>query len=154
MCCLPGFFSFVAAEVPFAGLRKENGKMKIRYEFVDGEISEVEVAEEIGSVIVESRRLEDNLARKERYHCYSLDAVDFEGSEYAGKDTPESLLEQTEDKRHIKGLLEELPEVQRRRLLLYAQGKSLREIARLEGVDHKAVKKSIEAAKKYFFKNF
>lgn len=53
MCCLPGFFSFVAAEVPSAGLRKENGKMKIRYEFVDGEISEVEVAEEIGSVIVE-----------------------------------------------------------------------------------------------------
>jgi len=80
--------------------------------------------------------------------------VDFEGSEYAGKDTSESLLEQTEDKRHIKGFLEELPEVQRRRLLLYAQGKSLREIARLEGVDHKAVKKSIEAAKKYFFKNF
>lgn len=72
--------------------------MKIRYEFVDGEISEVEVTEEIGSVIVESRRLEDNLARKERYHCYSLDAVDFEGGGYAGKDTPESLLEQTTDK--------------------------------------------------------
>jgi len=48
--------------VPSAGLRKENGKMKIRYEFVDGEISEVEVTEEIGSVIAESRRLEDNLA--------------------------------------------------------------------------------------------
>ena len=28
--------------------------MKIRYKFVDGEISEVEVTEEIGSVIVES----------------------------------------------------------------------------------------------------
>ena len=154
MCCLPGFFSFVAAEVPSAGLRKENGKMKIRYEFVDGKISEVEVAEEIGSVIVESRRLEDNLSRKERYHCYSLDAVDFEGNEYADRDTPESLLEQMVDKRHIKGLLERMSEVQRRRLLLYAQGKSLREIARLEGVDHKAVKKSIEAAKKYFIKNF
>ena len=128
--------------------------MKIRYEFVDGKISEVEVAEEIGSVIVESRRLEDNLSRKERYHCYSLDAVDFEGNEYADRDTPESLLEQMVDKRHIKGLLERMSEVQRRRLLLYAQGKSLREIARLEGVDHKAVKKSIEAAKKFFTKNF
>lgn len=128
--------------------------MKIRYEFVDGKISEVEVAEEIGNVIVESRRLEDNLSRKERYHCYSLDAVDFEGNEYADRDTPESLLEQMVDKRHIKGLLERMSEVQRRRLLLYAQGKSLREIARLEGVDHKAVKKSIEAAKKYFLKNF
>lgn len=128
--------------------------MKIKYEFADGTVSEVEVEESIGAVIIESRRLEDNLARKERYHCYSLDAVDFEGSEYAGKDTPESLLEQTADKQHIKRILEELPEVQRKRLLLYAQGKSLREIARLEGVDHKAVKKSIEAAKKYFLNNF
>ena len=76
------------------------------------------------------------------------------GNEYADRDTPESLLEQMVDKRHIKGLLERMSEVQRRRLLLYAQGKSLREIARLEGVDHKAVKKSIEAAKKYFIKNF
>ena len=80
--------------------------------------------------------------------------MDFEGNEYADRDTPESLLEQMVDKRHIKGLLERMSEVQRRRLLLYAQGKSLREIARLEGVDHKAVKKSIEAAKKYFIKNF
>ncbi len=128
--------------------------MKIKYEFADGTVSEVEVEESIGAVIIESRRLEDNLARKERYHCYSLDAVDFEGSEYASKDTPESLLEQTADKWHFKRLLEELPEVQRRRLLLYVQGKSMREVARLEGVDHKAVKKSIEAAKKYFLKNF
>lgn len=128
--------------------------MKIKYEFADGTVSEVEVEESIGAVIIESKRLEDNLARKERYHCYSLDAVDFEGSEYASKDTPESLLEQTADKQHIKRLLEELPEVQRRRLLLYVQGKSMRGVARLEGVDHKAVKKSIEAAKKYFIKNF
>ncbi len=128
--------------------------MKIKYEFADGTVSEVEVEESIGAVIIESRRLEDNLARKERYHCYSLDAVNFEGSEYADRDTPESLLEQMVDKRHIKRLLEELPEVQRRRLLLYVQGKSMREVARLEGVDHKAVKKSIEAAKKYFLKNF
>ena len=31
--------------------------MKIKYEFADGTVSEVEVSEEIGSVIVESRRL-------------------------------------------------------------------------------------------------
>ena len=128
--------------------------MKIKYEFMDGEISEVEVAEEIGSVIIESRRLEDNLSRKERYHCYSLDAVEFEGGEYADKDNPESLLEKKADSRHIRGILEKMPEIQRRRILLYAQGKTLREIAHMEGVDHKAVKKSIEAAKKYFKKNF
>jgi DNA-directed RNA polymerase specialized sigma24 family protein len=128
--------------------------MKINYTFANGETSEVEVTEEIGNVILDSRREESNLDRKERYHCCSMDAAEFEGVEYADKDTPEVLLEQMLDNQHIAELLEELPEIQRRRLLLYAEGKSLREIARMEGVDHKAVKKSIEAAKKYFFKNF
>lgn len=128
--------------------------MKINYTFANGETSEVEVTEEIGNVILDSRRKESNLDRKERYHCYSLDAADFEGMDYADEDAPETLLEQLLENRHIAELLEGLPEVQRRRLLLYAEGKSLREIARMEGVDHKAVKKSIEAAKKYFIRNF
>lgn len=128
--------------------------MKINYTFANGETSDVEVSEEIGTMILDSRREESNLDRKERYHCYSLDAAAFEGEDYADEDTPETLLEQMLDNQHIAELLEGLPEIQRRRLLLYAEGKSLREIARMEGVDHKAVKKSIEAAKKYFFKNF
>lgn len=66
--------------------------MKIKYEFIDGTITEVEVEESIGAVIIESRRKEDNLARKERYHCYSLDAAQFEGEEYADDATPESIL--------------------------------------------------------------
>ena len=40
--------------------------MKIKYEFADGTVSEVEVEESIGAVIIEDRRLEDNLSRKER----------------------------------------------------------------------------------------
>ena len=103
--------------------------MKINYTFANGETSEVDVSEEIGNVILDFRREESNLDRKERYHCYSLDAAEFEGSDYADVATPE-------------------------RLLLYAEGNSLREIARMECVDHKAVKKSIEVAKKYFLKNF
>lgn len=128
--------------------------MKINYTFANGETSEVEVSEEIGNMILDSRREESNRDRKERYHCYSLDAVLYEGKEYADPDTPETILHSKEERRHIDELLKRLPEVQRRRLLLYAEGNSLREIARREGVDHKAVKKSIEAAKKYFDKNF
>ena len=45
--------------------------MKIKYTFANGEVSEVEVSEEIGAVIIDSRRKEENQARKERYHCYS-----------------------------------------------------------------------------------
>ncbi len=128
--------------------------MKIKYEFADGAVSEVEVEESVGAVIVESRRIEDNLSRKERYHCYSLDAVEYEGAEYSDRKTPETALEQEEDARRIAEVMAEIPDVQRRRLLLYAEGKTLREIARMEGVDHKAVKKSIEAARKFFRKNF
>ncbi len=40
--------------------------MKIKYEFADGTVSEVEVEESIGAVIIEDRRMEDNLSRKER----------------------------------------------------------------------------------------
>ena len=53
--------------------------MKITYQFANGDVSEVEVSEEVGTVIVDSRRKEDNLDRKERYHCYSYDAIDYEG---------------------------------------------------------------------------
>lgn len=53
--------------------------MKINYTFANGEISDVEVSEEIGTMILDSRREESNLDRKERYHCYSLDGAEFEG---------------------------------------------------------------------------
>ncbi len=63
--------------------------MKINYTFANGETSEIDVSEEIGNVILDSRREESNLDRKERYHCYSLDAAEFEGADYADVATPE-----------------------------------------------------------------
>lgn len=86
--------------------------MKIRYEFVDGTVSEVEVEESIGAVIIESRRKEDNLARKERYHCYSMDAAQFEGTEYADNETPEKQMEREMDAERIARALDGLSEVQ------------------------------------------
>ena len=53
--------------------------MKINYTFANGETSDVEVNEEIGNLILDSRREESNQDRKERYHCYSLDAAEYEG---------------------------------------------------------------------------
>lgn len=128
--------------------------MKIKYEFADGTVSEVEVEESIGAVIIESRREEDNLARKERYHCYSMDAVQFEGDEYGTEETPETQMERELDIERIAHALDGLSEVQRRRLLKFAEGKSMREIAREEKVQHRAVMKSIEGARKIFKKNF
>lgn len=128
--------------------------MKIKYEFMDGTVSEVEVEESIGAVIIEDRRLEDNLARKERYHCYSLDAAEFEGQDFATEDTPENTMESEMDAQRVARALDKLSEVQRRRLLMLADGMSIREIARVEGVKHTPVLRSIERAKKIFKENF
>ena len=89
--------------------------MKIKYEFADGTVSEVEVEESIGAVIIEDRRLEDNLSRRERYHCYSLDAAQFVGEEYADRETPETKMEREMETEHIAQALDGLSEVQRRR---------------------------------------
>ena len=128
--------------------------MKIKYTFANGDVSEVEVSDEVGNVIVDSRRKEDNLDRKERYHCYSYDAIDYEGEEFADPDTPDSLLERDELSSRVQSAMSHLTEIQVRRLTLFAEGLSIREIARKEGVDHKAVAKSIESAKKVFSKKY
>lgn len=128
--------------------------MKIKYEFVDGTVSEVEVEESVGAVIIEDRRMEDNLSRRERYHCYSLDAVQFEGAEYSDGETPETKIEREMDTERIAQALDGLSEVQRRRLLLLAEGKSLWEIARMEGKEIKTIRESIEGARKKFLKFF
>ncbi len=127
--------------------------MKIRYEFANGEVTEVEVSEEVGAVIVESRKEEHAQQEKQRYHCYSYDAIDFEGVEYADPKTPESLYEEDEDKKKIELALSTLTPAQRRRILMLADGMSVREIARYEGSDHKSVLESINRAKKKI-KNF
>lgn len=128
--------------------------MKIQWKFADGTTSEVEVNEEIGNYITASRREESNLARKERYHCYSLDAIDFEGMEYASETTPEIELTCKEDAVRIKTALDKLSATQKRRLLMLSDGFSINEIARIENIAPNAAWKSIEGAKKKFKKHF
>ena len=128
--------------------------MKINYTFNNGENSEVEVNEQIGAVILESRRTEENLARKERYHCVSMDNSEFEGVDFIDKTTPEALFMEQIDNEHIKETLDKLSETQRRRLLMLASGMSIREIAKSEGTDYRAVYDSIKQVRKKFLKNF
>lgn len=128
--------------------------MKIKYEFADGTVSEVEVEESIGAVIIEDRRLEDNLSRKERYHCYSLEAAEFEGMDYADEATPEDDLMEKEFCMELQEVLEGLTDIQKQRVKSLADGLSINEIARREGVAPNAVMKSVkgirEKLKKFF----
>ena len=131
--------------------------MKIKYESVTGEITEVEVSEEIGAVIIDSRRKEENLARKERYHCYSLDAIKYGDTDKFAPSTGETPLTElirNEDNSYIYEAFAKLSDIQQRRLLKLAAGMSMREIAREESVDHRAVRDCIESARKNFLKFF
>ena len=56
--------------------------MIIKYKFATGEVTEVDVSDEIGAVITASRKAEHALEERNRYHCYSLNAIDYEGLEY------------------------------------------------------------------------
>ena len=105
-------------------------------------------------MILYSRRKESNQDRKGRYHCYALDAAEEEGGDYADGSTPGTELFLQLENQRIKKAFEQLSEVQRRRLLMLAEGVSLREIARREGKDIKSIRESIEGARKKFLKYF
>lgn len=128
--------------------------MKIKYEFADGTATEIEVSEEIGTVIIDSRRKESNLDRKERRHCYSYDAIEYEGDEYGKEDYYECTDDSIDRDARVRAAFYTLTEVQKRRLLMLANGLSMREIARREGIKHHAVMESIEGARKKFLKNY
>ena len=130
--------------------------MKITYKFADGTLSEVEVSDEIGTFIIDSRRAEETDNRRERYHReFSLDGMDFENDKWGMVGSSEDDLIVHHDLCEFNRKLSCLTPTQRRRMLAYAEGLSYREIARREGVQIKAVIDSIEQARKkllLFFK--
>lgn len=71
--------------------------MIIKYNFADGTSSEVDVSDEIGSIIIKTRREEENLLRKERYHCLSIDGFLYEGAELTTGETIETFLKKEHD---------------------------------------------------------
>ena len=135
---------------------KEELHMIVQYYFVTGEKVEVDVPvrQEIESFLEESNRLEENYARKLRHHNYSSDACIYEGLNFASSITPESILLDEELSQHIKETLEKLTEVQRKRLLMLADGYNVLQIAKIEGVHHSTIAESIASAQKKFKKNF
>lgn len=144
-------YFFAGISLFFCSYRTSSGKdkrMKIKYEFADGTVTEVEADESIGSFIVDDRRREDNFERNARRRCYSLDAADFEGIEFADNETPESILSDKDETEKIYAALGQLTDVQKRRLLMSASGMTIREIAAKECVYPTAVMKSIEQSRK------
>ena len=135
--------------------------MKIKYEFADGTISEVEVDDEYGQLHLEAQKKEENYERKTRYWVKaSLDTCDYEGEWFEDPNpTPlEQVLineEREESEKKVQEFYKTLTEPQLRRLHMLEQKMTQREIAEKEGVNLNAIQKSInQIIKKHeeFFK--
>ena len=92
--------------------------MKIRYEFVTGEVVEIEAGEDLGTWILEHRRKEESYNRKQRRQCYSLDLIgDHSLWDRSPQPDPLTLLERMETERDqarkIHGVFESLTEKQK-----------------------------------------
>ena len=104
-------------------------------------------------------------AEQRRHVKYSLDALDFEGMEYADTETPEDIFIAYEDGTDIDDddermarYLACLTDVQRERIVKRLLGKSQSDIAREEDVHYTSIQECLLAAfnrlKKNFPKNF
>ena len=124
--------------------------MNIRYNFATGEIAEVEVSEEIGAVIVESRHQEALNDRKESRRHYHYDADDiYEGEEY-GADDPDLLaLFPTDAQDKVAYAMASLTESQREVIsALFLEDIPAKEYAAKKGISEAAVSKTKKAALK------
>ena len=105
----------------------------------------------IAAFIIEDRRREANLNRKERRHNYSLNAIAYEGEEYFDKDTPEELFLQKEIELELLGKIHDLTETQRRRLAMRLHGMSINEIATAENVSQQRISATLKQIRKKIF---
>lgn len=124
--------------------------IKVKYEFADGTVSEIEVCEELGAYITASRREEENYERKTRYHCpVSLDSLEFEGDAFADDTySPERSVMLAEEESRVREFLQTLTPKQKERVEKLMEGETITEIAQEEGVAYLTIWDSIELVKK------
>lgn len=123
--------------------------MKIRYVFVNGEVSEIEVEEALGGLLLELDRQEANNTRAETRRHVSLSELSYEGSLFdAGIDVPEAVWAQISADA-LREALQKLPATQRELIVqVYFQGRRPAEIARTEGVSRQSVSERLQRALK------
>ena len=108
-----------------------------------------EALKEIMDFLNENARFIQSAERRERYHTeFHLDALEFENSTIADRNSPERNVIRKEDAARIDAAVDRLSDTQRRRLLMRAAGMTLREIAAAEGTSVNAVKECLDGARR------
>ena len=78
--------------------------MKITYEFVTGEVSEVEVDERLGGMLLDLDRQQENNDQKETRRHFSLNGMDYEGELFVSAEDTERAVEHWEDMARLYSL--------------------------------------------------
>lgn len=115
--------------------------MRVRYEFVNGEWSEIEVEDSLGELLVELDRQEYNNDHRETRRHTSLDGMDYEGALFAAPDDPAAELVWKEDATRLWQAMEALsPSQQELVRRVYFKRERVVDIARAEGVSEAAIR--------------
>ena len=126
-------------------------RLKDEYPWYVGE-EYIEVSDEIAEAIKQFSKDEHRQYEKIRYHraFYSLDAEDgIENHILFVSASPQELYERKVTQTEIYRAISQLPEKQARRIYArYFQDMRISEIAKIEGVDKSAVKRSIDSGLK------
>ena len=114
--------------------------MKITYEFVTGEVSEVEVDERLGGMLLDLDRQQYNNDQKETRRHVSLDSMDYEGELFASAEDTERAVEHREDVARLYSAMEILSPSQRELVKkVYFEKRKITDIAREEGVSKQSI---------------
>ena len=123
--------------------------MKITYEFVTGEVSEVEVDERLGGMLLDLDRQQENNDQKETRRHFSLDGMDYEGELFASAEDTEREAVRREDMARLYSAMEALSPSQRELVeKVYFEERKITDIAREEGVTKQSVHERVERALK------
>ena len=138
-------------------IRDKNSKEAIGIEwlFNDGIISRYypeSTKEKWFTDFIDDCRINQNAMRKNRYHCLSLEAFEYEGEYFASYDTPDNFINAEEEQNVMDTFLNLLTETERKYLdyKLNNVDISLREIARQTNRSQTAIHKTfVRIRKKY-----
>ena len=118
--------------------------MKVRYEFTNGEISEIEVDDSLGELLLDFDRQEYNNDHKETRRHISLDGMDYEGELFLSPADTEAEVLQREALARLMGAMEALSPAQRELVRrVYFENESIAAVARSEGVHESSIRERL-----------
>lgn len=123
--------------------------MKVRYEFLTGEIVEIEVPETFGKVMIEVDKDIQNSDRRETRRHYSVDSLEEQGRQFHDVDSnvEEAVMRREEQELLHNALQMLLPQQRALVQKVFFQGRTMVDIAREEGVNVQAIQNRINKIK-------